>query len=765
MTNVVKARELAPEAAAGRARPVVLKFGGTSVGDPAARRTAVGLVLERAVEGPVAVVVSALSGVTDALAWAARRAATGALELGALRAELLGRHLDALPADLDEASRREVLVHLGRRLEALEVALNAIREAGRPSPRLLDAVLVVGERLSLPVFGAHVAARGAKVALLDGADLVRTDDRFGDANADLAVTRGLVAAAWRSLEPGAVPIVSGFVGATVDGTPTTLGRGGSDTTAAVLGHALDAVRVEIWTDADGVATADPRLSPVARTLAHLSYDEAERLARAGAKVLHDKTVAPLRSAQIPLLVRNTFRPDGAGTRVGSGVRRRPGEVLAVTSHADGGRARIEVHVASHGVDDLAARAAEALSDAGVRAEPALPARDPRALAFRVAAEDRERAVRALDEAVVTAPPHLDLVVAGARGRVGRALLASLGELGARTGVELRVVGAFQRDRAVFDARGLSGDAVVGALAAAAHVPWRRALARVRDAVAAPVVLVDVTASADVARAYLGLVEAGIGIATANKHALVLPAAEDRALRARVAEAGLLFAYATTVGAGLPILRTARELARGGDRLAGVAAVLSGTLAYVFDRVNRGEAFSVAVAQAHRLGWTEPDPRDDLAGLDVARKLLIVLREAGLDLSLGDVTVESLVPDGARAAATVDGALASLAEADERWLGRAAAARARGERLAYVAEFDGARARVGVRALPVADPLVRGLPGENVVAFRTDRYDTVPLSISGPGAGPELTAGNLLSELVRFARPTPKEAPSPYPSAG
>ena len=297
----------------GVLRRRVLKFGGTSVGSAAPLGAALAIAADAAAERPVVVVVSALAGVTDALEAALVGAAARRLDadgfvaaLGARHTALLDRVATGRPAARATAAVRTRLAELARRLKA-------VAAAGAAAPADRAAVLAAGERLSAPVFAAGLAAQGRDARALDAGAIVRTDAAFAEADVDLEATRALAREAVGALGLAAVPVVTGFIGATQAGETTLLGRGASDLTAAILGWALDAERVEIWSDVPGVLDADPRSVPTAATIPWLSYAEATRLARAGARVLHPRTLEPLADAGIPVFVGSTLRPDGPGT--------------------------------------------------------------------------------------------------------------------------------------------------------------------------------------------------------------------------------------------------------------------------------------------------------------------------------------------------------------------------------------------------------------------------------------------------------------------
>jgi aspartokinase/homoserine dehydrogenase 1 len=722
----------------GALRRRVIKFGGTSVGSVEALRAALAIVVAAAGKRPVVVVVSALAGVTDALEAAVAGATASRLSVDGFVTSLRERHLALLRAVASGPEIARAQSRLRERLSELDGRLRALTMERRGSPAARDAVLALGERLSAPIVAAGLRTRGIDAHAVDACGLIRTDARFGEAAVDFPATRRLVTAAFSGLPSPTVPVVTGFIGATEAGDTTVLGRGGSDYTAAVLGWALEVERVEIWSDVDGVLSADPRLVPAAATLPRLSYREATALAAHGAKVLHPKTLRPLEEVAIPVLIRNTLRPAVVGTRVGPEPGLHDG-TAAVTSLAREGHAEVLV-LGGH----AAARpdwARDALAQGGVRARHVGAAGVLPGLRLVVDPAQREAAVRALHEAFAPARPVVSLVVAGPRGRVAGALLAQLERhgraLGAELGIELRLVGAFDRHRLAWSVAGLRPSEAARALERGQAEGWREALARLRRDAPRPVVFVDGTASEDLAAAYASLLEAGVAVVTPNKVANSRPLLEYRRLRRAAARSGVPYLYRTTVGAGLPVLRTVRDLARTGDHLRGLRAVLSGTLSFVLGRVQEGVPFTRSVEEARSLGLTEPDPNVDLSGEDVARKLLLVLRDAGLAVERDDVAVESLVP---RPGEDVDGL----------WAARAETTQGRAERLVHAARWEDGRAAVGVISVPEDEPLARVRPGENVVALWTDRYRDLPLTLSGPGAGPEVTAGNLLSDVVLAA---------------
>lgn len=348
-----------------------------------------------------------------------------------------------------------------------------------------------------------------------------------------------------------------------------------------------------------------------------------------------------------------------------------------------------------------------------------------------------------------------VILVGPRGRVATALRSRLPGL-ETCGVDLRLVAAVDRQRTVWDPAGLDPRTLEERLPSAAPTDWDRLLEET-ETFGDPLIVVDCTASPEVAARYPGLLKRGLGVVTPNKLAGAGRLSNWRLLRDLSRSGGVPWRYETTVGAALPVLGTVADLRKTGDRLRSVSAVLSGTLAFVLSRVEAGMSFSKAVRDAWRRGYTEPHPREDLSGEDVARKLLILLREAGYEIEREDVVVEPLLPGstgdtgGMPDEPDPERFLDTLAPQDAAWDEPVARIRRRGERLLYVASFDGRAARVGVEVLPASHPVARGGPGENVIVFRTERYSDLPLTVAGPGAGPHVTATGVLADLIAAAR--------------
>lgn len=818
----------------------VMKFGGTSVGSRESLSSALRLVSVSSREVRPVVVVSALHGVTNQLIAAVERAVARALEPEAFVAALAERHhalLAGVAAGAWKSTAEAALdLYFGRLLELLSgVAL--LREA---TPQTRDLIVAMGERLSVPIFVAGLQQAGLAALGIDAAELIATDSHAGEAAVLWEETRRRVRARLAT-ESAEIPVVTGFLGADPSGATTLLGRGASDYTATLLGAALGAERVEIWSDVAGVLSADPRLLTEVFTVPELTYGEAAELAFYGAKVLHSRCVLPAAEAGVPIHIGNTFAPQTLGTWIRGGARSRQeagpargvaalaevamftlesseelglpevtGKLLALLARArvpvlfvsqssyssrlclavaSDAAPLVESAIAEHFSAELASgrlrrtRSGERLSLVAAVGEDLAEARDAEALAvsdleqaqIRVLAHsagvssrslvvivreaDLSRAMELLHSQLVLARRRVALVLAGASGRVGRALAEHLGrqqgELRESLGIDLQLVGAANRRLMVWSVDGLEAAHLAETLAAGEPASFESLVAHLQNGRPARTIFVDCTASEEVASAYSALLGSGVAVVTPNKRANTRTFATYRELKEKARAAGVPYLYETTVGAALPVLKTLRDLRLRGDRLNVLAATLSGSLSYILGRVNEGLAFSLAVAEAHQAGLTEPHPGEDLAGEDVARKLLILLREVGFGIERENVLVESLVPAGLEGELAPAPFVAGCARADEGFEARAREAAKRGQRLVHVARFErlcGERitARVSVEALPESSPLARARPGENILMLWTDHYAQVPLTIAGLGAGPAITAAGVLSDVLEAA---------------
>jgi aspartokinase/homoserine dehydrogenase 1 len=821
---------------AGGAATVAHKFGGSSLADAQGFRRVADNLLARD-DGRQIVVASATQGTTDALLKlskdAVRRAPGWLAALHALRE----RHL-RLAAELLAASETATQDWLRQQFAELETLLQALSVLGSPSQAAQEKIQGLGEVWSSRILADYFRSRGEACDWLDAREILLVVPGELGVDVDWAAS-GESLARWRERNHARRVAITGFVARRDDGSATTLGRNGSDYSGAIFAALFDARELHIWTDVDGVLSADPRLVPEAVPLPALSYDEACELAYFGAKVIHPKTITPALARQLPIHIRNTFRPELPGTRIsaegdrhasgpvkgltlspglalleveGAGMIGVPGtaqrvfealrqanvsvvmisqgssehSICCVLRAAEADRAQTAVSAAfanelahgqihSVGVADgicvlaavgdgmagtpgVAARLFAALARAQVNVRAIAQGASERNISAAIAEHDAVRALRAAHAGFWLSAQTISLGVIGP-GKVGAALLDQLQEalprLRREAGLDLRL-------RALADSRRMHCDDL------GAPADWRAALAtaeracdltsfaaHVRTEHLPHAIILDCSASDAVAARYSDWLAAGIHVITPNKHAGAGDLSRWQAIRAASAASGARFRYEATVGAGLPVIQTLRDLLDTGDDLLAIDGIFSGTLAWLFNRYDGTQAFSALVSEAHALGYTEPDPRDDLSGTDVARKLVILAREAGMALSMANVRVESLVP-ATLASASRDEFMHRLAEADASMQERFADARRRGCVLRYVASLQPGRngeapqARVGLQELRADHAFAHLRLTDNVVQFATRRYADNPLVVKGPGAGPEVTAAGVFADLLRVA---------------
>jgi len=815
----------------------VLKFGGTSVADADRIRNVVEVVRAEQAAAPhvrFVVVVSALGGLTETLSKASRDAAAGRPEYRDGVAEVEARHeavLEAVtPSDEIEGLREAI----ARWTAEVREVLNGISLVRECTPRMLDRILALGERVSSTLVASAFRRAGVEAGALDARELLVTDDQFGQAKVDSE--RSTPRVRDRIGAHAGLPVIPGFIAATEDGETTTLGRGGSDYTASLMGAMLGAERVEIWTDVDGVMSADPRLVPDAFSLRALSYQELLELSHFGAKVIYAPSVHPAREHKIPLLIRNTLRPDHPGTWVGSDevpVDDRPVRGISSIAHValvriegdgmvgvPGIAGRLFRALAGRGVnvilisqassehsicfavdpgmlpmarravedefalerrlgivDDLvvdtdraviaavgegmrdtpgvAGRLFSILGDMGVNVHAIAQGSSELNISLVVERDDVARALRGLHTAFFPAPrSEVRLYLAGVGG-VGRALLQQLETAGPRLeeerGIALRLVGVANSRKCVHAVDGIGFNDVLDRLDAS-DTPAAELARAARADKAALRVFVDCTADGGIPEAYRDLLDAGVSVVAANKRGFSGTLEAYR--RVRTPRPGQARAFLeTTVGAGLPILTTLEDLRATGDQVIAIEGVLSGTLSFLFNEVMNGRKFSEVLFEARARGYTEPDPRDDLSGQDVVRKLVILARESGWELEPEEVVLEPILPGQGWGEGSVDDFLARLPEVDAHFERLRLEAQRKGARLCYMGAVSDGDARVWVAEVDAEHP-ANGLRGaDNLVAIRSRRY-AEPLVVRGPGAGHDVTAAGVLADCVRAALSRP-----------
>jgi len=844
----------------------VYKFGGVAVGSADAIRTALAHV-RRGIAQPktnIAAVVSAMNGVTDLLLDAANAALRGDREKAAASARKFYERHDALiPELITHRNRadglRAFLTSVTDEMTSMTDSIAVLREL---TPRAQDALVARGERVLARFFTEAALDAGIDAVYVDAPEIIITERRLGSLWPNFTkCERAAKKIITPHLDKGRVVIMPGFLGGGPDSEVVTLGRGGTDFSAAILARSLGAKSVTLFKEVDGLMTADPKSVPQARVLAELHYREAAELAYYGAKVLHPRTMIPLVDRKIPLFVRNTFRDRYPGTRIADDVK--PGEYPVKALTAIHKQALIAIEGKGMiGVPGVAARAFTALSNAGHSVSMISQASSESSICFVLPEAEAKHAIEALESAFqlerklklvdrVNATHDVALIAVvglGMRHRPGIAARTFSALSGARVNVvaiaqgssELNITIAVTESDAARALIALHDEFQLDKLRALADVTGReskltllgfgqigRALARqiiaqephLRDELGVDLrviaiadrsgirieekgfkpatlarvakqkesggklfdrsspltltqlqammqkelwllpayrpILVDLT-SEETAPLLQEALENGFHIVTANKKPLAVPQIEFDRLIQTAKDRRLELRYEATAGAGLPVLDTLAKLADAGDRVEEILGCFSGTLGFLMTALEDGRKFSEAVHEAWKLGYTEPDPRDDLSGMDVARKALILARTLGRRAELSDIRLEPLFskevddPDPARF-------IEKLRALDDEMAKRSASAAREGKTLRYVAKI-GKDIRVGIEAVPLASPM-GGLRGTaNQVAIYSKRYKTNPLVVTGPGAGADVTAAGVLNDIVAITVQERRRAP-------
>ena len=835
--------------------PEVFKFGGVAVGDAEAIRIALAHVRRAAPN--VVVVVSAMNGITDLLldaGHAALRRDRGHCEDAA--AELEARHM-LLVSELIKSKRRaeELTGVIRDSVHEMRSMMESIAVLRELTPRALDALVARGERAVARIFAAAAIEAGIDAVYVDAVDVIHTENRLGTLWPKLTSCES---AAKKHVLPllaeGKVVIIPGYIASGPDGSLVTLGRGGSDFSAAIVARSVRARALTLYKEVDGLMTADPKSVPAARVIPSMHYREAAELAYYGARVLHPRTMIPLVDRKIPLFVRNTFRETSAGTRIAGDVKAGAYPVKALTAIHRQALISIEGK-GMIGVPGVAGRAFTALSMAGHSVSMISQASSESSICFVVPEAEADHALAALDRvfeserklllidridaekrvamiavvglgmrgtsgiaartfsaiaaagvnivAIAQGSSELNITVAVAESDATRALLAlhseyqlhkirpladttgreakltllGFGQIGRELarqliaqqphlrrdlGIDLKVIAVADRSGIQIDDKGFAPGALrrfARQKASGARLFERGSPLTLHELEAMMrselwmlpsyrPVLVDLT-SEETAPLLQEALEHGFHVVCANKKPLAGPQLEFDRLMATAKESHLSIRYEATAGAGLPVLDTIAKLQSAGDSIEMILGCFSGTLGFITTALEDGVAFSDAVRKAWELGYTEPDPRDDLSGKDVARKALILARTLGYRAEPDQIELEPLFhDDGVHADARAF--VLSLGSLDEAWRERVERARRGGKVLRYVARIRSRSISVGIEAVPKSSPLAHLRGTDNQVAIYSKRYKANPLVVTGPGAGATVTAAGVLNDIVAIA---------------
>lgn len=772
------------------------------------------IVKDTSKKGHLAVVVSAFQGITDELLSFSHSQERWNENL----LKLKKRHLDAVNKLMKiKRDKRQVIEYVENFFRELE---NFLKKVSKWTPEHLDYLASFGERLSAFI----VAASMKNAYFVDARELVKTDNNFTNAAVDFNKTNRRIKNYFRNRR--GIPIITGFLGSTDNGETTTLGRGGSDYTAAILGAALGVKVVEIWTDVDGVMSVDPRLVKSAQVLPKISYEEAVEMAYFGAKVIHPATMLPAIKKDISILIKNTFNPKAPGTLIQKGLVPQP-MAKGITSIDDivlvnvGGvslsgipgsaarvfeataRAKVNVILISQasseyticfaiksnelpaafsslkkefsketesnqvtlsaipgqcilalvgdgmrGVPGISGELFKILGDNGVNITAIAQGGSERNISFVVDSVNKIKALNVVhDKFFNDGVKNIFLV---GTGNIGGTLLNQIYNLLRSDFNKLRVCGIVDAFHMLMDERGINLSGWQRRLERGGGQDFEKWLDWAKSLPLGNKIFVDCTASDDVAKKYIEIAEAGFHIVTPNKKFNTRSMKEYIKLREIMKNNKKQFLYETNVGAGLPLISTIRDLLLSGDKVMKIEGVFSGTLSYLFNNFDGTRPFSRIVSEAKELGYTEPDPREDLNGNDVGRKLLVLAREIGWPLEFKDVKIENLAPQSLLSHRIAPKEfLERLKEFDGHFKKLLEKARLKNKVLRYVAKLEKGKAIASLQAVALDNPLASTRGADNIFAIYTKRYNKRPLVVQGPGAGAEVTAGGVLADILRI----------------
>lgn len=809
----------------------VLKFGGSSVAKPERIRGIAKILKEYYTQGEkFTVVFSAFGGVTDSLIEMSQLAAAGD-DLYVEKFEAFqNRHVDAAKELLDKDGLKEVLQELESNHNVLKNLLYGVFLVREASTRTMDYVLSFGERSSAFIISHVLKQNGLNAKYLDARKVIKTDKSFSSAKVDLNLTYKKIKEYYE--QNPEIHIVTGFIASAKGGLTTTLGRGGSDYTASLLAAGLNADVIEIWTDVDGVLTADPRKVKKAFTIPNMTYSEAMEMSHFGAKVIYPPTLQPALAKAIPLYIRNTFNPSFIGTLVskesdpngtdikgissighvalltlqGSGLFGVPGiagRLFSCLAQADINIILITQGSSEHSIsfavqprvaekakkkvekefeyemqlsiidkvkmeDDLSVvaiigenmryrpgisgRLFQALGKNGINIVAIAQGSSELNISVVINRDDESKALNALHQAFfLSDTKELHLYMIGV-GLIGSTLIQQIQKqaeyLKQTRSLEIKVVGLANSKKMLFNEGGINlakwKDSLLSSereMTAAGFINTMKNMNLENS------IFIDNTASDQIANHYETILDSSISISTPNKIATSSAYLQYTRLKTIANKRGVQFMYETNVGAGLPVISTLNDLINSGDRILKIEGVLSGSLSFIFNSFDSSKQFSDIVLEAKKKGFTEPDPRIDLNGIDVRRKLLILAREAGLSLEANDVEINNILPTACQEAETVDDFFKALVTANSHFTDLVKKSEVKNQKLRMVAKLDDGKASIGLEAVNSEHPFYHLSGSDNMIVFTTERYKERPLVVRGPGAGAEVTAAGVFAEII------------------
>jgi len=813
----------------------VLKFGGTSVGSAKNINKVISILESSSKIDNCIVVVSAVGGITDKLIDAANKAVDKISSYKDAFKKIEDKHIAIIDGLIENPSKKEFVKEIViAKLTNLEQLLDGLYLINELSPKTTDKLLSFGEQLSSFIISEAIKAKGLDVVLKNSQELIVTDNNHTNATIYQKETEINIKRFFEN-NNSKIKILPGFISKSIDGEFTTLGRGGSDYTAAIIAAALNVEELQIWTDVSGMYTTNPKLVKQAKPIERLSYQEAVELSHFGAKVLYPPTVQPVLDKNIPIIIKNTLVPKDAGTYIskestngtslavkgisnidnialitlqGNGMVGIPGfskrlfetlsnekiNVILITqassehsicigiSEKDANAAKnaidktFENEISLHKIDpivvekDLAIIAIvgdnmrnhqgisgkmfSALGKNNVNIRAIAQGASERNISVVISKKDVKKALNTIHERFFELrTKQINLFITGV-GNVGEKLIDQIQQqqsfLKKNLKIDLRIVGISNSRKMIFNNKGFDLNNWVSEFNYAPKSSLKGFYEKAVEMNLRNSIFVDVTASEAVSKMYADYLKKNIAVVACNKIACSGDYCNYKHLQELALKYNAPFLYETNVGAGLPIINTLKNLVTSGDKVTSVLAVLSGSLNFVFNNFSDKKNFHDTVKQAQFEGYTEPDPRIDLSGIDVARKILILARENGNIMEIDEVDIEPFLTQANLESDSVDDFYDSLIKDEAHFQKLYASAKAKNCQLKYVAEFSKGKAKVGLREIPEGHPFYNLKGKDNIVMFFTERYPEQPLIVKGAGAGADVTASGLFADIIKIA---------------
>lgn len=810
----------------------VLKFGGTSVGSAIIINKVIEILSNISKTENVVTVVSAVGGITDKLLAAAQLAVNKNKAYKEAFKTIEAIHLDIVE-ELIHNNKSQVQSFVKVELSKLKQLLDGLFLINELSPKTTDKLLSFGELLSSYMITEALKSKGLKAVLKNSQELIVTDKNYTNASVNFEVTNKNIISYFNN-NSSSITILPGFISKSKDGEITTLGRGGSDYTAAIIAAALNAEELQIWTDVSGMFTTNPKIVKQALPIREISYHEAVELSHFGAKVLYPPTVQPVLDKNIPILIKNTLAPEDEGTTItnsitngsglavkgisnindmalltlqGNGMVGIPGfskrlfetlaqekiNVVLITqassehsicigiSQKDAETAKVAIdktfenEISLHKIDPIilesdlsiiavvgdnmknhqgiSGKMFSSLGKNNVNIRAIAQGASERNISAVIASKDVKKALNVLHEQFFEVKTkQLNLFITGV-GNVGERLIEQIKQqnkyLKENLHFNVRVVGLSNSRTMIFDDNGIALKSWKEQLASGEKASLKGFLETIKSLNLRNSVFIDITANQDVSNLYPDYLRQNIAVVACNKIACSGDYENYRLLKRLSLKYNAQFLFETNVGAGLPVIDTLNNLIASGDKIISIQAVLSGTLNFVFNNYNDSNTFHDVVKQAQKEGYSEPDPRIDLSGIDVARKILILARESGTEMNLEEIANESFLTKSNKESKSVNHFYETLKADEAHFQKLYASAKSNNCQLKYVAEFNNGVAKVGLKEIPEGHPFYNLKGKDNIVMFYTQRYSEQPLIIKGAGAGADVTASGLFADIIRL----------------